>query len=159
MKQLHLTDSSIFSLPKEAQTAICITTNGIVKKNGEAVMGAGIAKGAVNTYDGIAKDLGNNLSKYGNHVFYLGSYETDYYGTHNVFSFPTKHHWRDASDINLIKRSAQELADLCDNMNITTCYLPRPGCSNGHLNWVNVKEILAPILDDRFIIVTQSRFD
>lgn len=49
----------IFALPKHHMEAVCITTNGIVKKNGCAVMGAGIAKEANMRFSGLARNLGN----------------------------------------------------------------------------------------------------
>ena len=44
----------------------CITTNGFVKKNGEAVMGRGCAKEACERYPGLAKQLGEKIIKKGN---------------------------------------------------------------------------------------------
>lgn len=159
MRQLHLTNSSIFNMPHGPKTAICITTNGIIKKNGEAVMGAGVAKSATKHYQGIARTLANQLRQHGNHVFYLGNYNTTMCGNHVVFSFPTKHDWKDPSDINLIIQSAHELVQICDKMGIQECFIPRPGCNNGRLNWNDVCRAIEPILDNRFIIITQSKFD
>ena len=62
----------IFELPKNRNEAVCITTNGIVKKNGCAVMGAGIAKQANMSFNGLARDLGALLSQYGNRVYDMG---------------------------------------------------------------------------------------
>jgi len=42
---------NIFELPQNPSEAMCITTNGIVKKDGKAVMGAGIAKQANSFYN------------------------------------------------------------------------------------------------------------
>lgn len=101
-----------------------ITTNGMIRNNGTAVMGKGIALQARNRYPGIDLELGKLISKYGNHVFIL---------SHGLVSFPTKHHWREPSDLKLIERSAMELAEtFCDNSEVTIL-LPPPGCGNGGL--------------------------
>lgn len=40
--QILETDIDIFQLPKTTE-AVCVTTNGVIDKNGNAVMGKGIA--------------------------------------------------------------------------------------------------------------------
>lgn len=83
--------------------ARCITTNGALRKNGNAIMGKGIALDARRRYPDLEIILGRLLREYGNHVFKLGN---------GLISFPTKRHWKEDSDIELIKRSAQELVFL-----------------------------------------------
>lgn len=148
---------SIFDLPANPHEAACVTTNGMIRRDGRAVMGAGIAKLADQRFD-LANTLAGQLRAHGNHAAYLKT-AANAHGPFNIFSFPTKHDWRDKSDIQLIKQSARELIKLCDEMNITTCYIPRPGCTNGQLSWPDVKQELLPILDDRFIVVSHTRFD
>lgn len=145
----------IFNLPKSRNEAVCVTTNGIVKKNGCAVMGAGIAKQANMSFNGLARDLGDLLSWSGNRVYDMGFYKDSITGKRmRIITFPTKYHWRDKSDLELIETSAKQLIDICDERGITTCYLTCPGCANGGLDWENqVRPLLEPILDDRFVIV------
>src|SRR5688572_8080942 len=99
---------NIFDIPDA--DAICVTTNGIVKKNGELVMGAGIALAFKNRWPHVAAYLGDKVKKYGNHCHHV---VIDVSQT-NVVSFPTKHHWHDPSELELIKRSALELVKLAD---------------------------------------------
>lgn len=130
--------------------AICVTTNGVVKSNGELVMGAGIAKQFAVRYPGLALRLGYWVRKSGNHV--IADVE-DYPGP-QVVTFPTKHHWQDPSDLGLIQQSARELKDLCTTMGWTKVVLPRVGTGLGQLPWTQVKAVLDPILDDRFYVIT-----
>lgn len=149
--QILKTRQDIFYLPLSGE-AVCITTNGIVDKNGNAVMGKGIALQAKNLFHCEAL-LGSYLKQYGNRCFNLGQYKRDN-EIFTLFSFPTKHHWKEMSDITLICKSAEELIQMCDKFGITKCYLPPVGCGNGGLNWeVTVEPWLSMILDDRFIIV------
>lgn len=150
---------NIFDLPQNGE-AMCVTTNGIVKADGHAVMGAGIAKEA-NKYFHLSERLGKYLKEYGNRAFNLGKY---YRNTLNnsacftVFSFPTKHHWKEDSDMTLIIKSAEQLIEMCNKFGITKCYLTPPGCGCGNLNWeTTVKPWLSQILDDRFIVVDNRR--
>ena len=48
--------------------AKCITTNGFIKKNGEAVMGAGVAKEAAIKYPELPEKLGYSIGVNGNRV-------------------------------------------------------------------------------------------
>lgn len=149
--------------------AICITTNGYVKKNGEAVMGRGIAKEAAEEYPQLPKWLGTHLGYNGNHVT-LGSFdypcttENGYEVCEQVFFiFPVKPTfgpngemgWKAKADLNLIKQSAEELMEFINDFSyMKTVLLPRPGCGNGKLSWEQVKPVIEPILDDRVTVVT-----
>ena len=154
-------NGNIFELPQNNE-AVCITTNGIVKSNGKAVMGAGIAKQADQLFH-LSNLLGKYLKQYGNRAFYLGIYQR--YSLNNldmpvyftVFSFPTKHDWREDSDITLICKSAEQLVEMCNKFGITKCYLTPPGCGCGNLNYeAIVKPWISQILDDRFVIVLRD---
>lgn len=157
MLELKITiDGDIFHLPIENE-AVCVTTNGIVKPNGHAVMGKGIALDA-NKKFGLSLRLGTYLNQYGNRAFNLGKYVNEANSQiFTIFSFPTKHDWKNNSDIELIKKSAKELMEMCDKFNITKCYLTPPGCSCGKLDYENtVKPFLSEILDDRFVVVIRE---
>lgn len=123
---------------------VCITTNGIIKKDGELVMGAGIALQAKNRFPELPRKLAELVGKYGNRVFYLS--------TVRVFSFPTKDHWRDKSELGLIEQSSKQLVEICDRTGINQVYLPKPGCANGGLSWDDVNQLISQILDDRFTV-------
>ena len=80
---------NIFSLPQQGE-AVCVTTNGIVKQNGCAVMGKGIALEADNLFH-VSGKLGQYLQTYGNRPFNLGVAILNGIPFY-LFSFPTKHH-------------------------------------------------------------------
>jgi len=141
-------NKNIFKIGKGKDTCICITTNGKIKKDGRAVMGAGIALKANKRYQ-LDEHLGEKLKKYGNHVFDLGCYGSGFH----IATFPTKNHWRGKSSKKLIEQSAAELVQLADKLKLTKVYLPKPGCQNGHLNWEEVKGIIEKHFDDRFIVI------
>lgn len=149
MKELIAKD--IFRLPfhRNGTEAICITTNGIIKNNGRAVMGRGIALQADRLYN-LGGKLAEHLRRNGNTAANLGCYNNV-----TMLSFPTKNHWRDDSDINLISQSAKQLVKLADELGLTEVYLPKPGCANGRLDWNDVKPVIESIFDDRFIVVIQ----
>lgn len=149
------TNKNIFWLPQDGE-AVCITTNGIVKSNGHAVMGAGIAKEANDIFH-LSEKLGFFLKQYGNRAFNLGKYQRnneDISDIFTVFSFPTKHHYKDKSDINLIIKSCNELMQMCTMFGISKIYLVPPGCGLGGLSYEKeVRPVISNILDDRFIVV------
>ena len=136
---------------------LCITTNGIIDKRGSAVMGKGIALQAKQRFSGIEKILAKKIQEKGNIV---SSLFYDIADQKWIISFPTKNDWRDKSDINLIENSAEQLKQHFDkycstHKNKPIVMLPRPGCSNGQLDWKDVKKVIEPILtDDRFILIT-----
>jgi hypothetical protein len=131
--------------------AICITTNGSVKKNGKAVMGRGCAREANRRWN-CSKILGKAIKECGNVPMIFR--RTEGYA---VVSFPVKHRWWEKADLNLIRGSAKRLVELVNYHGWKKVILPRPGCGNGKLDWKDVKPILEPILDDRFYVITHKR--
>ena len=146
--------ADIFSIPTSPSDAVCVTTNGMVRRDGHAVMGRGIALEA-NRRFGLSLDLAGYLTRYGNRVFHMGVRTDSRTGRRmTVLTFPTKWDWRDGSDLALIEASARQLVAVCDKFGIRRCFLPKPGCANGGLDWeTQVRPLIAHILDDRFTVV------
>lgn len=120
---------------------ICITTNGFVKKNGEAVMGRGCAAEAKLRIPQIAAMLGYHLTKHGNLPYRVPAAP--------ILTFPVKHNWWEEADLKLIRDSAKFLAS-CDHS--LTYILPRPGCGNGRLTWEQVKPVIEFLPDNVWVI-------
>lgn len=128
--------------------AICITTNGNIKKTGKAVMGAGCALDARNKYPNIDLKLGKLIKSNGNIVQII------MHQPKPIISFPTKNNFFETSKISLIEKSIIQLINLTNLMGWGKVVLPRPGCSNGGLEWFSqVKPLLEQKLDNRFWII------
>lgn len=124
----------------------CVTTNGVVKKNSELTMGAGVALQANKKFPGLARTLGKLVTELGNNVYVIEQL--------NIASFPTKHDWRYNSDIELIQKSCNQLVEVSKDYDLVL--LTRPGCGLGNLNWTQVKTVIEPILkDDKFVICNE----
>lgn len=159
--------------------AICVTTNGVVKSNGDAVMGRGCALEALRYAPNAATHLGALLSTHGNVPFILDMIGG---GTTALVSFPTKPGvvrisnlmelalrvlpqyrtgqrapalipgWKCYSEEPLIEKSARLLVELANTHGWKAVALPMPGVGNGGLSSSWVREILDEILDDRFMV-------
>lgn len=129
--------------------AVVITTNGTVKRNGEAVMGRGCAKEAAEKWPRLPMMLGNRIRSYGNIVQHFEFEECPH-----LITFPVKDTWPEVANIRLITMSAEDLEIETDMWSFDKVVMPRPGCGNGHLRWEDVKPILEPLLDDRFHVIT-----
>ncbi len=125
---------------------VVVPTNGTWRvRDGRAVMGAGLAADAAEMHPQLPFDLGPKLRLSSNHVFSFERWR--------IITFPVKDLWMNDADPALIAQSADELAKLADDLELKKIFLPRVGCGNGHLRWVDVRKILAPKLDGRFVIV------
>lgn len=156
--------------------ALCITTNGFVKSNGECVMGKGIANQMYLAFPHLAKTLGRLIGTKGNQVHLL-----DTINNIDIVSYPTKPRqgivnkdrsnvvkhmqhrftsdsfipgWAMVSDPELIIKSAHELVALADLKGWSTVLVPRMGCGAGELDWKDIKPLVSNILDKRFHICT-----
>jgi len=173
----------------QCAAAICITINGFIKANGEAVMGRGCAQEAQKRWPGIALTLGQKIVQHGNTVICLtetvGS-EIRIIGTsilvpYHIVSFPVKPRtgvanigctnvvshkrmtvregdlipgWMMLAQVELIQMSAEQLVQMATEQNWDRVVIPRMGCGAGELNWPEVRESVADILDNRFHIIT-----
>jgi hypothetical protein len=129
---------------------IVVTTNGVVKRDGSLVMGGGCALEAAQRYPDLPIMLGQAVREFGNEPFW-----TLWPDGIQIVSFPTKHHWRDKSDILLIEKGASKIAGMTV-LRDQAVVMPRPGCGLGGLKWDAVKAVIAPILDDRFHVIAHT---
>ena len=122
---------------------IVITTNGYVRQDGACVMGRGVALQAKRKFPGIEYRIGDAIRRQGNHLYNMG----------RVCTFPVKHYWYQAADLDLIHRSAEELAVEARALHTLTFVMPRPGCGNGRLHWSVVRPLIEKILPDNVCII------
>lgn len=157
--------------------AICITTNGFVKKDNRAVMGRGVANVAKNIYPNIDLTLGTLIKKGGNVPQLIEKDNRGFW----VVSFPVKPDkakvardksnivdhmknvsepgqsvpgWMSVADIGIIEKSSIILSEIATIQGWNCIILPMPGCLNGQLSWSVVKPIMQQHLDNRFIVIT-----
>jgi len=160
--------------------AICITTNGFVKKNGDAVMGRGCAKRAAELMPGLPGILGSHLNNHavGNRVLAHGPWNGMCIVTFPVkdkheHCMPDKSNvvrhmqkqfkpgdrvpgWACVARLDIIRQSALQLVEVANESSWNYIVLPRPGCGAGELEWLNIRHHLQRCLDDRFYVITYS---
>ncbi len=148
---MRIINVDLFDCPT-SKDAICVTTNAVVKSNGCAVMGAGIAKIFALKFPDLPAILAQKLQG-GNHAYYLKDVVLPDKSTYAILSFPTKNDWRNPSDLQLILRSCNELTAIVEAFNINNCYIPLPGCGYGQLDPDEVIPAISNILNDKFVLV------
>ena len=120
----------------------CILTSAAVA-NGEAVLETRSARAAGGKFAGLAGDLGRLLTARGNHVHLIRP---------GLCSFPIKQYQWSGPDLQVITRSARELAEL---VGTAKTLLPRPGCGDGELAWADVSKAIS-FLPDTVVVVTET---
>jgi len=148
----------LFSYPADATV---VPINWRTRKNGDAVMGAGVAKQAAERWPWLPASLGNLILRKSPFTECLQATTTDGRLVY-LLLVPTKHDWRAPSTVELVERGAKTMRDMADRHGWTTVALPRLGCGErtGQLSWPDqVRPLLAGILDDRFHVVTLARPD
>ena len=135
--------------------ALVIPTNTTLRKSGDAVMGAGVAKQAAVRYPELPQRLGMSLR-------YAAGAAPEHFvmsadGRH-IVAFPTKSDWRKPSSLSLIKLGLPVLVQMADYFGWQVVALPRLGCGRGGLEWeMQVRPLLADALDDRFVVVNHPQ--
>lgn len=152
---LLLENANIWDMLDEG--AIGIPTNGFIKRNGDGVMGAGLAKEAMSRFPGISYELGSHLKKNGNTVgwlltqpqilaipvkpvsikintqsdfkYILSRVKNNYSIGSTVPGFHCK------ASISLIKQSLIQLIDFIGKYCLNKVYIPLLGCGNGGLSY------------------------
>lgn len=148
--------------PMGGGDVVVIPTNTQTKwtKRGEAaVMGAGLAKAAVERYPNLPLDLADLMRRTGpEHVYVFdGLFDIiDKQEYRTVVCLPTKRDWREKSDPALIGSMLDELVFITRAMGWQIVGLPRLGCGLGGLSWEQMKIPMGLKLDDRFLVVNPS---
>lgn len=120
-----------------------ITTNSILNKKGELVMGAGIAKTAKQHNKHLPLLFGSQIK--------AKEVEGSFYGVlvqGKYFAFQTKRHWKDGSDIQDVIRSINILKRGAEKYPNKVFGLPFPAINNGGLCWRYVIKYLKDLPDN-----------
>lgn len=119
---------------------IGITTNSILNKKGELVMGAGIAKQAKQKHPDLPKLFGDLIKE--------KDVENKFYGMllakRKYVAFQTKLHWKDNSPLDVVQRSIIMLKKTANKYADKTFGIPFPAINNGGLT----VEIVLPLLQE-----------
>lgn len=142
--------------------AKCFTSNGVVRKDGRLSMGRGSALAFREAYPGLDLAIGNYVSRYGNEVCVVdNAFNTVTNRYERVISFPTKYHFREASNMSLIIESSLKLAKLTEYLRDPlrgdgVILLPCPGATNGWIPWEDTSRLIDPLLPDNVIYVRRG---
>jgi hypothetical protein len=139
--------------PPTSVDAVCITTNGIRKKDGSAVMGKGVALGAAKKWPQLPQILGTKLAGGRLRLEVLLAVSRHPNPDLFILALPTKRDWKDPSPWDLVMKSLAELVHLTNGMDWKSVWLPPPGCGNGGLSWSKVAAATKDLLNDRFTII------
>ena len=125
---------------------IGITTNSIVKRNGELVMGAGVALTAKKINPQLLKIIGRSVLEMGVVGGFYGIIKCGKY-----FAFQTKRHYKDKSDIRDVYESILLLKGIAERFKDKTFALPFPAVNNGGLTRDEVSKYLMMLPDNVFV--------
>lgn len=125
-----------------------ITTNPIIKNNGEVVMGRGIAKEARDRFPTLAKDFGDALKRLhpeidDNSLGLIGIYDNK-----PIWWFMTKDHWFESATLDRIKNSVFHLRYGFMCLEGARIDLNFPGIGNGNLPREKVLPLLVELPDN-----------
>jgi len=154
---MKTTKSNILCPPNYVD-AICIPTNQILKVTNQGVWGKGLALSAKEKWPDLPKLHGQFLKKRQKGTTLIKRTLHPNLEQLCIYSFPTRIHWKDKSNLNLIEQSARELIYLTDYNKHEEVWLPVVGCELGGLKFNSeVGPLLGKLLDDRFTIVFKSQ--
>jgi hypothetical protein len=125
---------------------IVVPTNGTLRRN-VAVMGKGLAREAAQRFPDLPYALGEQMRDDPYRVYAFPN---------RIIALPTKFDWWDRlADPGLIVAGCRSLATMaCPDQGIhPPVYIPCLGCGQGGLSWTYVRDLIAPILDNRFVVV------
>jgi O-acetyl-ADP-ribose deacetylase (regulator of RNase III) len=107
------------------------------------VMGAGIALEFKLRYPEMYADYSKRCQQKEVKVGYPYLYHT---ASEWILNFPTKHHWKYPSKIQWIHQGLNHFAATYEAQGVCSVAFPKLGCSNGNLEWQEVKPLMEDIL-------------
>lgn len=122
-----------------------VTTNPIINKNGELVMGRGIAQQMKENFPGAATEYAKMVSAFPSR--HVGNfYYEPVFGFQHVGYFMVKKHWAEPASIPVILRSTADLLEVAswwDRIDLNF-----PGIGNGKLSRDSVEPIMSYLPDN-----------
>ena len=109
---------------------VLVPTNTCRKKNGSAVMGAGLARDAALRFPGLAARYGLALE---------AGQDRLAVPKHRLLLGPTKDDWRQPAKIDLVAELLDGVARWCQSHPGEAVAVPSPGCGNGGLPYPEVR--------------------
>ena len=109
---------------------VVVTTNGVLNKANQLVMGKGIAAEALLRVPSLAYEAGEAILVNG-----LRYYMLTWVSTHSIILLQTKLHWRDPSPLDLVEESLELFGQYAETHENKMFHAPRFGCGNGRLDW------------------------
>jgi hypothetical protein len=148
---MKIVRENLWILPP-APGMIVVTTNGAVNKDGELVMGRGAALEAKQRIPGIAKEAGALLWGIGceNPAIYHWLVMRAPYrpGKVGFGLFQVKRVWSDDASLDMIRKSAQALAEYAKANPTLNIRMNYPGIGNGRLKRNDVEPLLCVLPDN-----------
>lgn len=153
---MNIIKANIVDLWKQGKI-VCVTTNGFVKKSGEAVMGRGNALAMAQAIPQLPGNLAAHIKKNGNNVGPIFNRVIAFpvkpvTGNYNQLLFHIQKRYKPTdsnipgfwckADLSIINNSMMQLNEFIDKFNLEKVYLPIPGVNNGQLKFEDVKSIL-----------------
>ncbi len=135
----------------EGVDAVCVLTNMTVA-GGRLIMGGGQAREAKSRFPYLPEEWGKEYESWTD--FNIRTF--DPFQGFILVSLPTKVHPSDDSTLEVINKSLTELVGLAEWEEWKKVVLPRPGCGLGGLTWDVVKPEIEALLDDRYIVITNT---
>lgn len=111
-----------------------VPTNLVVRRDGTAVMGAGVALQAAERFPGLSARYGKYLQAHGQQLFYDAE--------SRVICLPTKIHWRQPSDRDLVVRGLRLLRTFAIFHPDDNIRLPMLGAGLGRLPAGEVRQLI-----------------
>jgi O-acetyl-ADP-ribose deacetylase (regulator of RNase III) len=113
--------------------------------NCDGFMGAGLALEFALRYPQMLVDYEQKCKKSSIKIGFV-----DYYKDKDIMiiNFPTKNSFKFQSNIKWIEEGLKNFRQTYKERNISSVAFPKLGCSNGGLNWVDVKQIMEKYLSD-----------
>lgn len=136
---------------------LCLPTNKMWDRNGNAILGAGLAKQVKERFPGVEKDMGEVLRYNEEHLINQDVFiipQKYWKWGKQIIAFSTKYDWKEKSSLFLIKESAIQLEKMIRENKEKIFMLAFPGVGMGGLTKEEVRKVIVPILigDNIFVI-------
>jgi len=134
-----------------------ITANSFIKRTGQLVMGAGIARQARDRFPGIDTTLGQAIRETCGHLGEYGLLISPRWPAARLGLFQVKYHWNTEALPELIHQSADQLTEWASAHPDCRIDLNFPGIGNGRLSSEQVFPIIEQLPDSVHVWQYQRR--